>query len=126
MTQKKWLSLLLKKNPKAIIVGSLGTISYDMRNIEHDNKVLLPGAMGCAMGLGLGLALNSKKKVIVVIGDGSYNMKAGSVSTIMRYRPRNLFVYVIQNNKYASTGGQKISQVNPLPPKSHFGILKLS
>ena len=106
MTQKKYLSRLLKKNKSAIIVGSLGTISKDLSEIEHDNKILIRGAMGCVMGVGLGIALNTKKKVIIVIGDGAFLMKAGSIATINRYAPKNLEVIIMDNGKYQSCGEQ--------------------
>ena len=100
---------MCQKNPDAIIVGSLGSISKDLEDILHGGKVLVKGAMGCAMGIGLGIALNSNRKVIVVIGDGSFLMKAGSVATINRYAPKNLEIIILDNGKYASCGGQKTS-----------------
>lgn len=107
MTQKNYLLKLLKRNPKAIIVGSLGSISKDLKDIPHNNKVLIKGAMGCAIGVGLGIALNTDKNVIVVIGEGSLLMKLGSLSTVRRYKPKNLKIIVLQNNSYASCGGQE-------------------
>lgn len=107
MEQKILLSNLLKRNPRAVIVGSLGTISNDLDTIEHKYKICVRGAMGCAMAVGLGIALNSRKKVIVIIGDGSFLMKMGSISTIMKYAPKNLEVHIINNEKYQSTGGQE-------------------
>ncbi len=107
--QKELISNLLRRNKNAVIVGSLGTISYDLTQIEHPKKILIRGAMGCALGVGLGYALASDKKVIVIIGDGSLLMKLGSISTVLAYKPKNLEVHVIQNNSYASTGGQKIN-----------------
>lgn len=87
-------------------MGSLGTISYDLSQIPHKRKVLIKGAMGCAMGVGLGMALHTKRKVIVVIGDGSYLMHMGSIATILYYKPKNLEVVVVNNNCYKSCGGQ--------------------
>jgi len=106
MTQKNYLSNLSKNNPDAILVGSIGTISYDLGEIEHENKVLIRGAMGAAMGCGLGIALNTDKQVIVVIGDGSFLMHMGSMSTILKHNLPNLKVIVINNNSYKSCGGQ--------------------
>ena len=107
MTQKDFLLRLCKRNKNAIIVGSIGTISYDLNEIEHPNKVLIRGAMGAALGCGLGMALATDKTVIVVIGDGSLLMKMGSISTILAYYPANFRVYVMYNGTYASCGGQK-------------------
>lgn len=103
MIQKEFLGELLEKNKQAIIVGSLGTISNDL----PDGAIKVKGAMGCAIAVGLGYALGSKKKVIVVIGEGSLLMKLGSLSTVERYKPKNLEIVVIDNGVYASTGGQE-------------------
>lgn len=119
--QKTLLSNLLRKNPKAIFIASLGTISYDLKELNLPNKTyLIPGSMGCVMGIGLGYALSSKKKVIVLIGDGSFLMKMGSMATILKYKPKNLETHIFQNNKYLSTGGQDIhfNTVRKYIPKS--------
>lgn len=108
MTQRKFLSDLLQSNQEAIIIGSLGTISYDLNEIPHPNKILLKGAMGGAMSCGLGYALaKPEKKVIVVIGDGAFLMKMGSIATVKKYAPDNLTIYVLNNGMHRSTGGQK-------------------
>ena len=91
MTQKEFLGSLSKN---AVIIGSLGTISYDLKDLPFKNKVLVKGGMGCVMGIGLGYALNTRKKVIVVIGDGSFLMKMGSMATILKYLPKNLKIYI--------------------------------
>lgn len=104
MTQKQFISNLLKRNKDAVIIGSLGTISKDL---EGTNAIRVKGAMGCVMGIGLGYALNTKKKVIVIVGEGSFLMKLGSIATINKYRPKNLKIIILNNGKYASCGGQE-------------------
>lgn len=106
MEQEDFLLNLLGQNPNAIIVGSLGSIAYDLKKISHKHKILIAGAMGAALGVGLGYALSSKKKVIVVIGDGAFLMKMGAMADILRYNLKNLTIYVMNNNQYKSTGGQ--------------------
>lgn len=106
MTQREFLTNLCSSNKDAVIIGSIGTISYDLGTIEHPNKVLLKGAMGAALGAGLGYALNSDKQVIVVIGDGSFLMKMGSISTILAQGVDNLRIIIINNDSYRSCGGQ--------------------
>jgi len=107
MNQKKYLLTLFARNKKAIIIGSLGTISKDLPDDKRVIKV--KGAMGCVIGVGLGYALGTKKKVIVVIGDGAFLMKMGSMATILAHKPKNLRVIILNNDCYASTGGQKIN-----------------
>lgn len=107
MTQKEFLTNLLKDNQDSVIIGSIGSICYDLTDIPHPNKILVRGAMGSVLGIGLGYALNSKKNVIVIIGDGSFIMKMGSMATIEKYNLPNLKIYIMQNNCYKSCGGQE-------------------
>lgn len=109
MTQRKFILDLCRRNKDSYIVGSLGTISYDLEDTYHKYLYLCRGAMGCVVAIGLGLALSQRRKVIVVIGDGSLLMKLGSLSTVLKYKPRNLKIICLQNNTYASTGNQKIN-----------------
>lgn len=104
--QKQFLSQLSKDNPDAVIIGSIGTISYDLTEIEHANKILVRGAMGSVLGIGLGYALNTDKQVIVVIGDGSFLMQMGAISTILKHNLPNLRIIILNNKCYKSCGGQ--------------------
>jgi phosphonopyruvate decarboxylase len=109
MFQTNYISKLLSKNCGAIIVGSLGSISSDLQKQvqEYNRFILVKGAMGCVIGVGLGIAMNTTDKVIVLVGDGSFLMKMGSISTILRYKPKNLKIIILNNNKYFSCGGQE-------------------
>lgn len=107
MNQKEFITNLLKKNPNAVIVGSLGTITYDLKDIPHNSKILVKGAMGSAVGVGLGFALNTKKDVIIIIGDGAFLMKMGYISTVLRYAPKNLKIYIMNNGHFKSCGCQE-------------------
>jgi len=102
MTQKEYLS---KLSLKGWIVGSLGTISKDLPDGKKIIKV--KGAMGCVLGVGLGIALSTAEKVRVIVGEGAYLMKLGSMATILAHKPKNLEIIVLNNGKYASTGGQE-------------------
>ena len=107
MTQQKLISKLCESNPEAVIISSLGTISYDLKEIDHPKKILLSGTMGCALSCGLGYALGTKEQVIVLIGDGSFLMKMGGMATILKNSPKNLRIVVFYNGTYKSCGGQK-------------------
>lgn len=106
MTQSAFIAKLLDENKDAVIIGSLGTICYDLDKITHPNKILVRGAMGSVLGIGLGYALNTDKQVIVLIGDGSFLMKMSCMATILKYRPQNLRVIIIDNGCFKSCGGQ--------------------
>ncbi len=64
------------------------------------------GSMGCAASMGLGVALNSKRNVVVLDGDGAALMKMGSLATIGAYAPENLVHVILDNGVHDSTGGQ--------------------
>jgi phosphonopyruvate decarboxylase len=87
---------------------------------------MIAGAMGCVMGTGLGYALASKKKVIVVIGDGAFLMKMGSIATILKYKPKNLKVYILNNRRHASCGNQatNFKYIKKILPKQ-FQVIDL-
>ena len=62
--------------------------------------------MGCASAIGLGVALNSKKKIVILDGDGALLMKMGNMSTIGANQPNNLIHILLDNNVHDSTGQQ--------------------
>jgi len=104
--QKQLLTSLLERNKEAVIIGSLGTISYDLKEIEHPNKILIKGAMGAAIACGIGYAMGTDKKVIVFIGEGALLMKLGSTSSLAHHDLDNLEIHVMVNHQYKSCGGQ--------------------
>ena len=62
--------------------------------------------MGLASSLGLGVALSKPAtKVIVFDGDGSVLMNMGGLTTLARYRPKNLVHVVFDNESLLSVGG---------------------
>ncbi|MBO6521909.1 MAG: phosphonopyruvate decarboxylase [Rhodospirillales bacterium] len=73
---------------------------------DREQHLYQVGSMGCAAGMGLGVALNTKKPIVVVDGDGALMMKMGTLATIGAYAPRNLVHLVLDNGTYDSTGGQ--------------------
>jgi sulfopyruvate decarboxylase subunit beta len=62
--------------------------------------------MGLASSVGLGLALSRPDVDVVVLdGDGSLLMNLGGLTTLARYRPRNLVHVVFDNESLLSVGG---------------------
>ena len=62
--------------------------------------------MGLASSMGLGIALGRPElQVVVLDGDGSILMNLGSLTTLARYRPRNLVHVVFDNESLLSVGG---------------------
>jgi sulfopyruvate decarboxylase subunit beta len=92
----------------APIVASLGHPAYDLFVAgDRPQNFYTWGSMGVASSIGLGLALaNRDVRVFVVDGDGSLLMNLGSLATIGLLQPPNLVVVVMDNEAYATTGGQ--------------------
>jgi thiamine pyrophosphate-dependent acetolactate synthase large subunit-like protein len=93
----------------APIVASLGHPAYDLfASGDRPQNFYTWGSMGLASSIGLGLALACPdERVFVLDGDGSLLMNLGSLATIGLLRPSNLVVIVMDNEEYATTGGQK-------------------
>lgn len=124
MTLNSYLSRLCDFNRDAVIVGSIGNISKELKDIPHDNKILIKGAMGAAIAFGVGYAMNTNKQVIVVIGEGSFLMRMGSMATALKHNPKNLRIIILNNGCYASCGGQKnyFDAIKNLIPRGMFEI----
>src|SRR5262249_57004290 len=73
---------------------------------RRPNFFYLPHAMGLASSVGLGIALcKPDRQVVVLDGDGSILMNLGGLTTLARYRPRNLTHIVFDNESLLSVGG---------------------
>ena len=92
---------------KSIVVTIMGAVAAELQSIGHrPNFFYLQHAMGLASSLGLGIALaRPEARVIVIDGDGSVLMNLGGLSTLARYRPRNLLHVIFDNESLLSVGG---------------------
>jgi phosphonopyruvate decarboxylase len=111
MTREKALEDLLNEIGNDIIISSTGKMSRELFELrkkrgEPTNDFYMMGSMGCAIGIGLGVALNTKKTVYVLTGDGALLMHLGSLATVAKLNLPNLKIIVINNGCHESTGGQ--------------------
>src|SRR4030081_561047 len=85
----------------------MGEVAPELQSIGHrPNFFYLQHAMGLASSMGLGIALSRPElDVIVLDGDGSILMNLGGLTTLARYRPRNLVHVVFDNESLLSVGG---------------------
>jgi sulfopyruvate decarboxylase subunit beta len=90
-----------------LVVTIMGASAAELQSLGHrPNFFYLQHAMGLASSTGLGLALClPERKVIVFDGDGSLLMNLGGLSTMARYRPKNLLHIVFDNESLLSVGG---------------------
>lgn len=66
-------------------------------------------AMGGHAGFGLGLALAQPgKKVVLFDSEGDILMSMGQLPTIAEQAPANFYHFVLDNEVYATTGGQPV------------------
>ena len=90
-----------------IVVTIMGAVAVELQALGHqDNFFYLQHGMGLAPSVGLGIALSRPAhKVIVLDGDGSLLMNLGGLTTLARYRPKNLVHVVFDNESLLSVGG---------------------
>jgi sulfopyruvate decarboxylase subunit beta len=89
------------------VVTIMGAVAAEMQSIGHrPNFFYLQHAMGLASSMGLGVALSRPELPVVVFdGDGSVLMNLGGLTTLARYRPKNLIHVVFDNESLLSVGG---------------------
>ena len=92
---------------RAVVVTIMGAVAAELQSIGHrPNFFYLLHAMGLASSVGLGLAIARPELPVVVLdGDGSLLMNLGGLTTLARYRPRNLVHVVFDNESLLSVGG---------------------
>ena len=90
-----------------VVVTIMGAVTAELQSIGHrPNFFYLQHAMGLASSMGLGIALSRPEVDVVVFdGDGSILMNLGGLTTLARYRPKNLVHVVFDNESLLSVGG---------------------
>jgi len=90
-----------------VVVTIMGAVAAELQSLGHRaNFFYLQHAMGLASSMGLGIALSRPElEVVVFDGDGSILMNLGGLTTLARYRPRNLTHVVFDNESLLSVGG---------------------
>ena len=101
------LAAIYSRLADRIVVTIMGAVAAELQSIGHrPNFFYLQHAMGLASSMGLGLALSRPARQVVVFdGDGSILMNLGGLTTLARYRPRNLVHVVFDNESLLSVGG---------------------
>ena len=108
MTSLDAIGHVVRAAGDAPIIASLGHPAYDLFAAgDRPANFYTWGSMGLASSIGLGLALaQPTQRVHVLDGDGSLLMNLGSLATIGWKRPANFVLIVLDNERYATTGGQ--------------------
>ena len=107
MTRVDALRAVYDRLEGSAVVTIMGAVAAELQSIGHrPNFFYLQHAMGLASSVGLGIALSKPDVPVVVFdGDGSVLMNLGGLSTLARYRPRNMVHVVFDNESLLSVGG---------------------
>jgi thiamine pyrophosphate-dependent acetolactate synthase large subunit-like protein len=102
--------VFLKYRGNAIVVpvGTSGRLWESYTNNEN-RDLNLGGSLGhtAAAALGVALALPDEK-IVVFDAEGSLLQSTGLLATIAEQRPRNFYHFLMDNECYATTGGQPV------------------
>ena len=107
MKRAECIAMLYPELDDKLVVTIMGACAQELYDLGHkDNFFYLQHAMGLASSMGLGIALvKPERQVIVFDGDGSILMNLGGLTTLARYRPRNLVHVIFDNESLLSVGG---------------------
>ncbi len=111
LTREEAINIILKDvTENDVIISSTGMNSRTLYKLKDRNlNYYIMGSLGASVSVGLGMALSTYRRIIVLAGDGDCLMELGSLITVNKLKPKNLMIYILDNNEHASTGGQQTS-----------------
>jgi sulfopyruvate decarboxylase subunit beta len=90
------------------MIISPGLANYAIAEAKDEPLTIYNMDMPYATPMALGVALGwPERKVISIEGDGSLLAGPGVLSTVARYQPKNLLIFVFDNGAYLTTGSGK-------------------
>ena len=104
------LRMLAKHRTNEVVLTTMSTAqewpAYSQSELDFNARGT---GMGHLPDMGLGVAVACPdQKVLILNGDGSMLMNLGVLVTIANAAPRNLILFVFENEIYEVTGGQPI------------------
>jgi phosphonopyruvate decarboxylase len=102
---------IFQKHRGDAIVIPTGTSGRQWMNFTTNEKrdLALGGAMGHSAAAALGVALSlPSEKVVLFDAEGALLMNLGILATIAGMQPPNFYHFVLDNECYATTGGQPV------------------
>ena len=107
MKRAECIKALYPEFADCLVVTIMGACAQELYDLGHrENFFYLQHAMGLASSMGLGIALSRPEFTVIVLdGDGSLLMNLGGLTTLARYRPKNLVHVVFDNESLLSVGG---------------------
>src|SRR3989338_2992098 len=107
---------ILKDN--TLFISSTGYPSRDSFGVKDTPDFYMVGSMGHTLSVALGVSANTKKKVVVLDGDGSAIMHLSTLASYNPLKNKNLVYIILDNLIYESTGGQ-----STLSEKINYALL---
>jgi len=92
---------------KAVFISSTGFPTRDSFNVADSPDFYIVGSMGHAFPIALGVSPLTRRKIVVLDGDGSSLMHAGGMASFDKAKHKNILYIVLDNESYESTGGQE-------------------
>jgi len=93
----------------AIVISGRGGKHWNQNSDTALDSPLGDPAMGGHAGFGLGLALaQPDKRVVLFDSEGDILMSLGQLPTIAEQAPANFYHFILDNEVYATTGGQPV------------------
>src|SRR5438105_13901692 len=107
MRRAEALQAIYPELEQRVVVTIMGAVAAELQSLGHrPNFFYLQHAMGLASSMGLGIALSRPELTVIVLdGDGSILMNLGGLTTLGRYRPRNLVHVLFDNESLPPVGG---------------------
>ncbi len=93
------------------IVTTTGTAGrrWSDFSTRENRDVMLGGAMGHTASAAFGLAMGlPNEKIVLFDAEGSLLMNLGVLASVAGKKPRNFFHFLLDNECYATTGGQPV------------------
>lgn len=98
----RYIASLRNGDPMII---SPGLANYAIAEAKDEPLTIYNMDMPYATPMALGMALGwPERRVISIEGDGSLLAGPGVLSTVARYQPQNLLIFVFDNGAYLTTG----------------------
>jgi len=93
------------------IVTTSGTVGAKWRDVstQPSRDLALGGSMGQVTAAALGVALGlPDEKMVIFDSEGALLMNLGVITTIAGKSPKNFYHFLLDNECYATTGGQPV------------------
>tara|TARA_B100000212_G_C27331893_1_gene515030 strand:+ start:723 stop:1307 length:585 start_codon:yes stop_codon:yes gene_type:complete len=104
------MKLFLKYRDDAVVLSGRGGRHWvPITDNEKLDATMGDPAMGGHASYALGIALaQPRKKVVLFDSDGDIHMSMGMLATIAEQAPTNFYHFMLDNEIYATTGGQPV------------------